>query len=77
MGFPSKEQVEHLKKTYAGKRIQFKGHIKPDPAPLTYNELGTCIDVDDGGGLQMQWDSGRSLSLLPGADSWVIYADGK
>ena len=43
-----------------------------DPAPLPEGSCGTVLAVDDAGQLLMQWDNGRSLSLLPGVDSFEV-----
>lgn len=42
-----------------------------DPDPLPPGSLGT---VTGGNGAQMfvEWDSGRSLILIPGVDRWEI-----
>ena len=33
---------------------------------------GTIDHVDDGCQLQMRWDCGRSLALIPGVDEYVV-----
>ena len=46
--------------------------MENDPRPIPSGIKGTVIAVDDAGQLLMKWDNGRSLSLLPGVDSFHI-----
>ncbi|WP_312102835.1 DUF4314 domain-containing protein [Pygmaiobacter massiliensis] len=71
-GFPTREQVERIKARYpAGTRIRL--HSMDDPyAPIPAGTEGVVQAVDDAGQLIMKWDNGRSLSLIPGEDSFSI-----
>lgn len=71
-GFPSREQVERIKTRYpAGTRIRL--HSMDDPyAPIPPGTEGVVRAVDDAGQLIMKWDNGRSLSLIPGEDSFSV-----
>ena len=71
-GFPTREQVERIKARYpAGTRIRL--HSMDDPyAPIPAGTEGVVQAVDDAGQLMMKWDNGRSLSLIPGEDSFSI-----
>ena len=72
-GMPCREMVNLLKKQYpAGCRVEL--HRMEDPwSPVPPGTKGTVLCVDDAGQLHMQWDNGRTLALVPGADSfWRI-----
>lgn len=45
-------------------------HMEDFQAPPVGTE-GTVCGVDDMGHLLMKWDSGSSLSLIPGVDEWI------
>lgn len=66
----NRHMVEGRKERYPkGTRIQLKEMEDPyDPVPP--GTRGTVILVDDAGQLQMQWDNGRTLALIPGRDSF-------
>ena len=68
--FPSREQVEFTRKCYPpGKRIMLYGMNDPY-SPVEPGTRGTVRYVDDAGQLGVAWDNGRSLSLIPGVDSY-------
>lgn len=61
--------AERMKKNYpVGTRIEL-GHMD-DPQAVPDGTRGTVAYVDDAGQLGMKWDNGRSLSLVPGEDSF-------
>lgn len=71
-GFMRPEQVERIKKQYpAGTRICCDC-MPDDPRPIEPGTLGTIVGVDDAGSLMTKWDNGRSLSLIPGVDSFHV-----
>lgn len=41
-----------------------------DPQPIPPGSRGTVDHVDDMGTIHMRWDSGRSLGVVPGEDSF-------
>ena len=71
-GFMRPEQVKRIKEQYpAGTRICCDG-MSDDPHPIEPGTLGTVRGVDDAGQVMMKWDNGRSLSLIPGLDSFHV-----
>ena len=68
--FMTEKQVEMLRKQYPpGTRLCCDG-MPDDPKPIESGTLGTVVGVDDAGQIMMKWDNGRSLSLIPGVDSF-------
>lgn len=71
-GFMRPEQVERIRKMYpAGTRICCDC-MPDDPRPIEPGTLGTIVGADDAGSLMTKWDNGRSLSLIPGVDSFHV-----
>ena len=68
--FMTQKQVEMLRNQYLpGTRICCDG-MPDDPRPIESGTLGTVVGVDDAGQIMMKWDNGRTLSLIPGVDSF-------
>lgn len=66
---PSREQVERLRQRYpAGTHIML--HSMDDAQAPPPGAMGTVVYVDDMGQIGIQWDTGSSLSLIPGVDSF-------
>ena len=66
------EQVERIRQQYpAGTRICCD-NMTDDPHPIEPETLGTVRGVDDEGQVMVSWDNGRSLSLIPGVDSFHV-----
>ncbi|RAQ30154.1 Uncharacterised protein [uncultured Ruminococcus sp.] len=66
---PTKEQVAYIRQQYpAGTRITLRSMDDPQ-APLPGTK-GTVSYVDDMGQIGVKWDTGSSLSLIPGEDSF-------
>jgi len=72
MKMPTKEQVDWRRERYIGKRIRVLAIMPRDPHPVPVGTEGTCYDVDGIGQLQMEWDNGSTLSLIPGIDSFYL-----
>ncbi len=62
------EWVKFMKEQYPpGTRIRLT-EMRDPYAPVPSGTEGTVDFVDDAGQLQMQWDNGRTLALIPGED---------
>lgn len=63
---------EYAERNYPpGTRIRLL-EMSDDPNPVPAGSCGTVLAVDDAGQLLMQWDNGRSLSLIPGVDNFEV-----
>ena len=70
MPFPSRSQVDFTRSCYPpGTRIVLSSMNDPY-APVEPGTRGSVRYVDDAGQLGVAWDNGRSLSLIPGEDSF-------
>lgn len=68
--FMSRNKVEFLRQTYPpNTRIQLQRMDDPY-APVPAGTRGTVRYVDDIGQIGVAWDNGRSLSLVPGVDTF-------
>ena len=68
--FPSRVQVESTRSCYPpGTRIVLNSMNDPY-ALVESGTRGTVRYVDDAGQIGVAWDNGRSLSLIPGVDSF-------
>ena len=66
-----RNKVQRIKAQYpAGTRVRLN-HMD-DPQAVPAGTEGTVLMVDDAGQLVMQWDNGRSLSLIPGEDAFSV-----
>lgn len=63
---------EYARRSYPpGTRIRLI-EMPNDPNPVPVGTCGTVLAVNDAGQLLMQWDNGRSLSLIPGMDNFEV-----
>ena len=63
---------EYARRSYPpGTRIRLI-EMPNDPNPVPVGTCGTVLAVDHAGQLLMQWDNGRSLSLIPGMDNFEV-----
>jgi len=54
-----------------GKRIRMVS-MNDDPYPIEPNTMGTIKSVDGIGQIQVQWDNGRTLAVIPNVDKYEI-----
>lgn len=71
-GFPSREQVERLKKRYPKGTQICCDYMPDDPNPIEPGTVGKVVYVDDIGTLHCTFDNGRQLGLVPGVDSFHV-----
>ena len=76
MKFPSREQIAALRQKYPkGMMVELISMEDAQaPPPRT---LGEVQGVDDAGQILVHWQTGSSLNLLPGIDSFRIVQSGK
>ncbi len=58
-----------IKNPMIGKRVRLI-HME-DPEPIPVGTEGTIVGVDPVG-YQMEWDNGRTLTLIPEEDRWEV-----
>ena len=69
MRFPSKEQIEMIRKEYpTGTKVELLAMDDKQAPPV--GTIGEVIAVDDIGQLVMRWQNGSGLNLIPGVDSF-------
>lgn len=65
----SKQQIAYIKAKYKpGTRIELTQDMVGEN--IRAGTRGTVTGVDDIGSIMMHWDNGRSLSVIPGVDSF-------
>ena len=75
MQMPSKERIEALRKYYPrGTKLKLLAMDDPQAPPT--GTMGEILGVDDAGQLLVRWETGSSLSLIPGVDSFRIAEKG-
>ena len=75
MRFPSREQIAALWQQYLrGTRVELLGMDDPQAPPT--GTRGEVLGVDDAGQLLVRWETGSSLSLIPGVDAFRIMQKG-
>ena len=68
----NEKKVEMLRQRYPeGTRICLD-RMENDPFLVPPGTKGTVQFVDDAGNISMKWDSGGSLSLIPGEDKFHV-----
>lgn len=67
MRFPSRQQVEAVRKAYpAGTRVELVQMDDVQAPPV--GTQGTVTGVDDTGSLMVAWDNGSGLNVIYGED---------
>lgn len=75
MQFPSRERIAALRQRYPrGTRVELLGMDDPQAPPT--GTMGEILGVDDAGQILVRWETGSSLSLIPGVDSFRIVQKG-
>ena len=75
MKFPSREQIAALREQYPrGTRVELLGMDDPQAPPT--GTMGDVMGVDDAGQILVRWETGSSLSLILGVDSFRIAEKG-
>ena len=75
MHFPSREQIAALQRQYpGGTKVELLG--MDDPQALPMGTMGEILGIDDAGQLLVRWETGSSLSLIPGVDFFRIVQKG-
>ena len=75
MRFPSREQIAALRQRYLrGTRVELLAMDDPQAPPT--GTMGEILGVDDAGQILVRWETGSSLSLIPGVDSFHIVQKG-
>ena len=71
MKFPSREQIERLRKHYPAGTVVELISMEDAQAPPA-GTLGTVWGVDDAGSILCRWQNGSSLSLIPEVDDFRV-----
>lgn len=67
----TRHRLEGLKKVYPqGTRVVVLDMDDPY-SPIPIGTKGTVMAVDDLGQIQVQWDNGSTLALIPGVDQFA------
>ena len=75
MRFPSRDQITALRQRYPrGTRVELLGMDDPQAPPT--GTMGEVMGVDDAGQILVRWETGSSLSLISGVDSFRIVQKG-
>ena len=75
MHFPSREQIAALRERYPrGTKVELLAMDDPQAPPM--GTMGEILGVDDAGQLLVRWETGSSLSLILGVDSFRIVQKG-
>ncbi|MBO4393739.1 MAG: DUF4314 domain-containing protein [Spirochaetales bacterium] len=71
MTFPSREQIALLREQYRkGMKVRLVSMDDIQAPPP--GAIGEVFGVDDAGSVMVRWETGSSLSLIPGEDRFEI-----
>ena len=71
MQFPSKAEIERLRKRYpAGTMVELVSMSDKQAPPA--GTVGRIWGVDDAGSILVSWENGSSLNLLPEVDEFRV-----
>ena len=70
-GFPSREQIQRYREMYPEGTLIQLDHMN-DPYPVPAGTVGEVVAVDDGGNVQVRWQNGRTLAVIPEADQFHV-----
>ncbi|MBE6826343.1 MAG: DUF4314 domain-containing protein [Ruminococcus sp.] len=70
-GFPSREQVQRYREMYPEGTLIQLDHMN-DPYPVPAGTVGEVVTVDDSGNVQVRWQNGRTLAVIPEADQFHV-----
>ena len=77
MKFPNKKYIEQLRKKYpVGTKIQLIS-MRDEKYPVLPGTVGEVTHIDDMGSIQMKWQNGSSLALIPEVDSFKVVGASK
>lgn len=72
MNHVTRELIEHLRSRYPeGTRIRLD-HMDDPYSSIAPGTMGTLSFIDDAGNFHMNWDNGRTLSLVYGEDRFTV-----
>ena len=72
MPFPNEHELTALRERYpAGTRIRLN-HMDEPYSLIPPVTTGSVDSIDAAATVHMQWDNGRTLSLIPGEDDFTI-----
>ncbi len=71
MQFPSKAEMERLRKRYpVGTQVELVSMNDKQAPPA--GTVGRVWGIDDAGSILVRWENGSSLSLIPEADEFKV-----
>ena len=71
MQFPSKAEIERLRKRYpVGTQVELVSMNDKQAPPA--GTVGRVWGIDDAGSILVRWENGSSLSLIPEEDEFKV-----